>query len=182
MGISKVAVLLSGGVDSALVADLVLQSHGHASALFIDYGQQSVSAEREASQAIATHFGISWSSVAISGISTAVGEIPGRNDLLIAAAIAAYPRHSIAIGTHAGTGYSDCSPEHGIAWQELLDVQYAGVVQLLVPLASLTKAEVVDLALDRGIPLNLTYSCEAASEPCAACRSCADRRSFLDAA
>ncbi|MBN6812937.1 7-cyano-7-deazaguanine synthase [Kocuria marina] len=182
MGISKVAVLLSGGIDSTLVVDLVLQSHRHVTALFIDYGQQSVGAERKASQEIATHFGISWSSVTIGGISTAAGEIPGRNDLLIAAASVAYPRHSIAIGTHAGTGYSDCSPEHGAAWQGLLDVQYAGVVQLLAPLASLSKAEVVALALDRRIPLGHTYSCEAASVPCEACRSCADRRSLLDAA
>ncbi|WP_413775470.1 7-cyano-7-deazaguanine synthase [Paenarthrobacter sp. PAE-2] len=182
MSSSGVGVLLSGGIDSALVVSLVLESHGDTTALFVDYGQPAVAAERKASQAIAAHFGIPWSSVTISGVATAAGEIPGRNDLLIAAATAACSGCSIAIGTHSGSAYKDCSPEHASAWQGLLDVQYAGVVQLLTPLVSLTKDEVVATAIEREIPLELTYSCEASSAPCQECLSCADRRSLLGAA
>jgi 7-cyano-7-deazaguanine synthase len=179
MNSGGVGVLLSGGIDSALVVDLVLESHGNnTAALFVDYGQPAVAAELKASEAVATHFGIPWSAVTVSGISTAAGEIPGRNDLLIAVATATHPGCSIAIGTHSGSGYKDCSPEHGSAWQGLLDVQYSGVVQLLTPLASLTKAEVIAIARERSVPLNLTYSCEASSVPCQACLSCADRRNF----
>lgn len=169
-------LLLSGGVDSALIARLLLEASTPPTALFIDYGQPAARAEAEASAALAAHFGLERACVAVHGLEIPEqGEITGRNDLLLAVARAATPGHDVAIGAHAGTGYPDCSPEHQKAWQWLLDLQHGGTVRVLTPLLNLGKGEVLALAADRGVPLELTHSCEAGNVACGQCRSCRDR-------
>jgi len=171
---------LSGGVDSALVARLLLDTGTAAITLFVDYGQPAAQAEARASAAIGDHFGLQRECLTVSGLRMpAVGEIVGRNDLLIAAACAAAPGRDIALGTHAGTGYADCSPEHRDAWQSLLDTQHAGTVRILAPLLALTKPQVLALAADTLVPLRLTHSCETGDRACGQCRSCLDRAHLL---
>lgn len=170
-------MLLSGGVDSALVASLLTDSGQAVSALFVDYGQPAAVAEQTASRAVAEHFGLPWRSVAVIGLTVAApGEIPGRNDLLIAAGTAAFPGFDVAVGVHAGTGYADCSFDHRNAWQALLDCQHGGAVRVLAPLIDLTKARVFALAADNGVPFGLTHSCEAGNDVCGRCLSCLDRK------
>jgi 7-cyano-7-deazaguanine synthase len=169
-------VLLSGGVDSALVASLLLRDGWFVRALWVDYGQPPAPAERIASRALAAHYGLEWQETVVGGLTVpAEGEVPGRNDLLMAAAQACVPKRSVAIGVHAGTSYPDCSREWLRAWQSLLDVQHGGVVALLAPLARLHKPEVLALALERQVPMQLTHSCERGSSPCGRCLSCRDR-------
>jgi 7-cyano-7-deazaguanine synthase len=176
-----VAVLLSGGVDSALVLALLAADGRKASAVWIDYGQPAAPAEREASKAIASRYGAAWTELVVIGLAPpSAGEFPGRNDVLVALAAAAAPGRSLAVGVHAGSGYADCSPPWIEQWQGLLAVQYHGTVCLLAPLAHLTKVQVYALAHHVGVPTHLTYSCEAAAVPCGHCSSCADRQ-MLDA-
>lgn len=177
-GPAGACVLLSGGVDSALV--LAMLSDRDPSSIWVDYGQPAAEAERQASGAIAAHFGSPWAEVRIGGVSSpAAGEFRGRNDLLVAAAAVVGDR-SVAIGVHAGTGYADCSPAWVASWQALLDTQHGGQAGLIAPLVRLTKAQVYALARENGVPVGLTHSCEAAASPCGSCSSCADRR-LLDA-
>ena len=174
-------VLLSGGVDSAVVLSMLSVSRRDVKAIWIDYGQPAAAAEREASKVIASNYGTVWSELVVAGlVPPTAGEFPGRNDVLVALAAAATPGRSVAIGVHAGTGYVDCSPPWVEVWQELLTVQYRGVVSVLAPLANLTKVEVYALAHHMGIPISLTHSCETSAVPCGRCSSCADRR-LLDA-
>lgn len=171
-------LLLSGGVDSALVARLLLDAGTVPITLFVDYGQPAARAEEQASAAIAKCFGLVRECVTVSGLRIPRwGEIAGRNDLLIAATAA--PGRDIALGTHAGTGYADCSPEHRDAWQALLDVQHGGGVRILAPLLALTKPQVLALAANAAVPLQMTHSCEAGDAACGACRSCLDRAHLL---
>lgn len=175
------AVLLSGGVDSAVVLALLADEGPGTTAIWIDYGQPAAKAERYASKAIAASYGSDWVELGVRGLAPpADGEFPGRNDLLVALAGTSAPGRLIAIGVHAGTGYADCSPSWIETWQELRAVQHHGAAGLLAPLADLTKAQVFALADNVGIPIDLTYSCEAAAVPCGQCSSCADRR-MLDA-
>ncbi len=117
-------LLLSGGVDSALVARLLVDAGTPPTALFVDYGQPAAAAEDRASSAVAAHFGLLRERVAVTGLSLpSRGEIVGRNDLLLAVAHASAPGRDIALGVHAGTGYADCSPGHRDAWQMLLDTR-----------------------------------------------------------
>lgn len=176
VGRTDVTILLSGGIDSAVVAALLTHEGRHASALFIDYGQPAIEAERRSSRAVAEYYQLPCRELAIEGMKIpAVGEIVGRNDLLIAAASAVATSGHVAIGTHAGTGYLDSSPEHASAWQRLLDVQSSGRRRLLAPLIDLTKSEVYSLGEEVGVPFELTHSCERTPSPCNRCRSCADR-------
>ncbi|MGH3191582.1 MAG: 7-cyano-7-deazaguanine synthase [Streptosporangiaceae bacterium] len=173
----RCCVLLSGGIDSALVASLLVRDGWLARALWVDYGQPPAAAERTASKALAAHYGLQWREAAVGGMTVPPeGEIPGRNDLLVATAQASVPRISVAIGVHAGTSYPDCSQEWLRAWQSLLDVQHGGVVALLAPLARLRKPEVLALAQEHQVPMALTHSCERGSSPCGQCLSCRDRR------
>jgi len=173
-------VLLSGGIDSALVASLLRRDGWAIQAIWVGYGQPAASAERRASRAVAEHYGLLWREAVVRGIRVpAEGEIPGRNDMLVTTARACVPGLSIAIGIHAGTAYPDCSPQWLHAWEQLLDVQRSGEIALLAPLAPLHKPQVLALARDCEVPVGLTYSCEAGPRPCGRCLSCQDRQAAL---
>lgn len=170
------AILLSGGLDSAVVMALVRRENRPTEALFMNFGQQALEPERAASQAIASHYEAPWEEISIRPLQTiAFAEVPGRNDLLLAMASAARPASHVAIGVHAGTGYVDCSPNHIGAWQSLFDLQFGGSRRVLAPLIDFTKREVLETARLLSVPLNLTWSCEDASGPCGKCASCRDR-------
>lgn len=172
----EVVLLLSGGMDSATVLTLLQHAGRIVSALFIDHGQLAAEQERQASRRLAVRHGVPWSQVAVTGLEKVTfGEVRGRNDLLIALAVAHSPAPLVAVGVHAGTRYVDCSPAHQGAWQALLDVQHGGSRRLLAPLRDLTKAQVLALAREVGVPLRDTYSCEDARGPCGQCISCRDR-------
>lgn len=173
-------MLLSGGIDSAVVGALVAE-HSAVDALFVDYGQPSGEAEREASMSVAAVLDAAWHQHNAGSLYQQWGgELPGRNSLLISLAAALFPQSHIAIGIHAGTSYPDCSPSFAERWQALLDVESAGGRQLFCPLANLRKDQVVALARSLNVPLDLTHSCERSAQPCGACRSCLDR-SLIDA-
>jgi 7-cyano-7-deazaguanine synthase len=174
-------VLLSGGVDSAVVLALLSTSRRDVRAIWVDYGQPAAAVEREASKAIASTYETVWSELVVAGLTPPMaGEFPGRNDVLVALASAAIPDRSVAIGVHAGTSYVDCSVPWVEAWQGLLAVQYHGVISALAPLANLTKVQVYALAHHLRVPTRLTHSCETSAVPCGRCSSCVDRR-MLDA-
>ena len=174
-------MLLSGGIDSAVVLALLVARGHDANAVWIDYDQPAAAAERDASRAVASSYGAPWTELTVVGLTPPVaGEFPGRNDVLVALAAASAPGRSLAIGIHAGTGYADCSPYWVEEWQGLLTSQYHGTVRLFAPLADLTKAQVYALAHQIDVPIALTHSCEASAVPCGGCSSCADRR-MLDA-
>ncbi|HLE97992.1 MAG TPA: 7-cyano-7-deazaguanine synthase, partial [Candidatus Thermoplasmatota archaeon] len=53
---------------------------------------------------------------------------------------------------------------------------------IALPLGQRTKEEVVRLALELDVPLDITWSCyEAGERACARCRSCAERRAAFEA-
>lgn len=170
--------MLSGGVDSAVVLAL-LSERAAPAAIWVDYGQPAAAAERQASKAVAAHYSAPWAEMSARGLRPpGHGEFPGRNDLLVAAARAAAPLSSVAIGVHAGTGYADCSPQWATAWQTLLDAQHSGSVRLLTPLLRLAKSQVYILASELAVPVDVTHSCEAAPVPCGRCCSCGDRQAL----
>ena len=176
----RYAVLLSGGIDSSTVAALLIREDRSAEAIFVDYGQLAASEERSASQTIANHYGLPWQEVVLRGIEyDCDGEMRGRNDLLIAVCLAVSDAAQIAIGIHSGTPYADCSEAHSLAWQRLLDVEYAGARRVFAPLLGMTKGEVVALARSLEVPMALTRSCEYSGSPCGRCCSCRDRELTL---
>ena len=158
-------------------AALLAEANWHVSTTWVDLGQPAKARERAASSAIARHFELTWSPVAVSPLPVpSRGEIPGRNDLLVTLALASCPSTPVAIGIHAGSPYADNSSQWIASWNSLLDAEYSGAVGLITPLIDMHKSEVIELAKRLDVPIELTYSCEAADEPCGACASCLDRR------
>ena len=173
---AEAVLLLSGGLDSATVLALLQRGGRGVTTLFVNYGQLAAARERQASRQLAEHFAVRWDELTLTGLpNTTVGEVRGRNDLLLALAAAFSPAPFVGIGVHSGTPYADCSPLHQRAWQAVLDVQHGGGRRILAPLRYLSKAQVIALALELKVPAEDTYSCEDADGPCGRCLSCQDR-------
>jgi len=177
-GASACAVLVSGGVDSAVLLSFLKSDNRELSALFVDYGQPASQRELVASRKIAEDAGIPYRHVRIVGLDVPPeGEIPGRNSLLVSVAASRFPGADIAIGIHAGTGYLDCSEGQVEIWQRSLDHQYGGTARLIAPFVRMDKSEVVALGVSLRVSFESTYSCEVGrKDPCMKCRSCLDRR------
>ena len=174
-----VKVLLSGGIDSTTMLFQFVRSGRRTSALFIDYRQLAVYRERRAATAVADTLSVHLEVLELPEIEPLPsGEILGRNALFVLlASAAAHARGShIALGIHAGTPYSDCSPSFVTAMQHVLDLYHGGRVRLVAPFLNWTKKEVVERAVELRVPLEMTFSCERPSpEPCGLCLSCRDR-------
>jgi 7-cyano-7-deazaguanine synthase len=178
-------VLLSGGIDSMVAAHLVKSQNCVCDqAIFIDYAQPSVDAERVASRAIAAALGIKqWSSINVCGIPVPVsGFMQARNLMFSTLALSALGMNSglVVTGIHDGTCYSDCTHDFHRLVQATYDLYTEGSVQFTAPLLSWKKADIVNYALHKQLPIGLTHSCESSgTSPCGTCASCKDRYELL---
>ncbi len=175
-------VLLSGGIDSAACA-WFLRDHGYSvKGLFVDYGQRAVQFEKRGAEALSATLGIALDCISVSIPNQfGAGEITGRNAFLVfAALLISQPRAGIiALGIHSGTAYYDCSPAFANSIDRLLEEHTDGCVRLSTPFITWSKKNIFDYYQASGLPIDLTYSCEAGSmPPCGTCLSCRDRRSL----
>ena len=121
--------------------------------------------------------------------------VPARNTVFLALALAMAETRgagALVIGVNAidYSGYPDCRPEFIAAFAHLAQLATkAGVegwpFEILAPLATLSKAEIIRLGLDLGLDYGLTSSCydpDAAGRPCGACDSCLLRAAGFTAA
>lgn len=178
--VSDCRVFLSGGVDSAAALALAVERWQNVEAVFVDYGQPSAAREREASASIARHYETRWRSISLEGAPVEAGEIPGRNAALVHLGLLGWSPAAgvLVLGIHSGTGYRDCEPDFVETMQRSLDFHTEGAVVLAAPFISFSKGDLYDYAIGAAVPLHLTYSCEAALEPCLACSSCRDREAL----
>jgi len=116
--------------------------------------------------------------------------VPFRNSHLLSIATSwaeVIVAQRIYIGAVAedSSGYPDCRPEFYEAFQRTID---AGTkpetrIEIVTPVISLRKSEIVKRGVELGAPLHLTWSCYQAEErACGRCDSCALRlRAFAEA-
>jgi len=157
---SKVVVLLSGGIDSAACVNYYL-SRGHdVSSLFVDYSQPSVGQESEAAAAVAKHYSISLHCLTVSGCVVSKGYVRARNAMLLTTALMNFRHRSgiISLGIHAGTPYTDCSPEFVQGMQQIFDLYEHGRVRIDAPFIEWTKLDIWSYAKAQNVPLHLTHS------------------------
>lgn len=196
-------VLLSGGLDSAVLA-AKLKSEGHKClGLSMLYGQRHTS-EVTRAERIAQRLGIRWtcihlpvfaytSSVLLKPLakvpeghyadeSMRSTVVPGRNMMLIAVA-AAFAMNmgarAVAYAGHAGDHaiYPDCRPEFVRAMQELLKVAGYEEIALLAPFTDMTKAKIAAMGDALSVPMHMTYSCyKGESKHCGRCGTCVERK------
>lgn len=119
--------------------------------------------------------------------------VPGRNTVFIAVGLSlaeAIDAERIYLGINAVdySGYPDCRPEYLAAFQTLADLATKAGLEghgaiLTAPLALMSKTDIVNAALELGVPIDLTWSCyQGGTKPCGVCDSCRIRdRALIDA-
>lgn len=118
--------------------------------------------------------------------------VPARNTFLLGLATSlaeAVGADKVYTGFNAVdySGYPDCRPQFVSAFQETIKVgTKAGVeghpIEVIAPIISCTKVEVVKLGLSLGTPYNLTWSCyKGGISPCHECDSCIIRNNAFTA-
>jgi 7-cyano-7-deazaguanine synthase len=105
--------------------------------------------------------------------------VPFRNAHFLAAAVSwaeVLGAEKVYIGAveQDSSGYPDCRPAYYRAFNEVIRAgTKEGRIQIVTPLVSLRKAEIVRLGLELGAPFDLTWSCYSREdEACGACESC----------
>lgn len=204
-----VAVLLSGGMDSAIALHWAIGRYGreHVLALSVDYGQRHAvelrSARRIAATAGVEHVEraivVPWgeSLLTSASASSASPIVPGRNVVLAtlaAAEIVERGGDAVVIGCCAddASGFPDCRARFLDAMTGALSAAFDRAVKLDAPLLDCTKAAMLTEAARIAGALeavDLSWSCyrprsagARASIPCEECNACALRARAFDAA
>ena len=122
--------------------------------------------------------------------------VPARNTIFLSFALAfaeTLGSSDIYIGVNSldYSGYPDCRPEYIEAFERMgnlatrAGVEGKQMLTIHTPLMRMTKAEIVETALGRGVPLELTWSCYEPQPDDAACGRCDScqlrRRGFAEA-
>ena len=207
-GPDSVAVLASGGVDSAiLVAEQANRGHvvhpvyvrfglawEHAEEAhlrrFLDaLGGLSVEPlaviELPVADVYGPHWSVSGTDVPDEATADDAVYLPGRNLLLLAKTCVWCARQGvnrIVLGTLLGNPFADSSPQFFSGVASLSTFALGHDLHVETPFAHLTKAEVLELG--RALPLEHTFSCIApvGADHCGRCNKCAERRKgFADA-
>ena len=86
----------------------------------------------------------------------------------------------IYIGVHqddtAVNAYPDCSEKFIKAMSDAIEIGTYGKIKIVAPFLGKTKADVVKIGTNLGVPYELTWSCyERGDKPCGRCATCIDR-------
>ncbi|HBO1213906.1 TPA: 7-cyano-7-deazaguanine synthase QueC [Pseudomonas aeruginosa] len=198
----KAVILLSGGLDSATVVAMAKADGYACYTMSFDYGQRHraelQAAERVARQlGVIEHkvIGLDLKGMggsALTDESIAVPEspsegipvtyVPARNTVFLSLALGwaeILDARDIFIGVNAVdySGYPDCRPEFVEAFERMANLATkAGVegngFRIQAPLQYLSKAQIIQAGVARGVDYGLTVSCYQADEQGRACGKC----------
>ena len=200
---TKSIILLSGGLDSLVSLGLKKEELNVSLALTFDYGQKSAESEIEASKKICEYYNIEhvvikldWlknitHTSLVSNEDVPTGEalndgeqsmksvwVPNRNGLFlnIAASYAdSYGYDYILIGANKEEAqtFSDNTQDFIDAVNKEFEFSTQQAPKVIAPLINYVKNDIVMLALNSGVPLELTRSCyQGGKKHCGICESC----------
>lgn len=206
---NKAVVLLSGGLDSATCLAIAKSQGFDCYCLSLDYHQRHIAElnaakdiakilgakSHKTAQLDLSLFGGS----ALTDDNIAVPEggsegipvtyVPARNTIMLSLALAwaeVLESQDIFIGVNAldYSGYPDCRGEYVEAYQAMANLATKSAVEgqkitVHAPLLEMTKAEIIALGTELGVPYEATVSCYQADEEgraCGVCDSCLLRR------
>lgn len=194
----SLVTLVSGGLDSTLMAVLAKEEGIDQLPLFIDYGQ--ICREQELNACIKVHkelglpkpvvmhlegFGKLISS-GLTNPNMRINEdafLPGRNLLfLLGGSAYAYQNNcdavAIALLSEDTSIFPDQTSEFIEKTQQLISLALGREIKIIAPLISFTKNDVVRLSKKKGI--RGTYSCHAGKDkPCGQCVSCIEMENAI---
>jgi 7-cyano-7-deazaguanine synthase len=197
-----VAVLFSGGLDSAvLLAQLLAREH-RVWPLFVDCNwhwqaeelrwarrflqavqapnlSQLVVLQMPLADLYENHWSITGRGVPRADEPDQNVYLPGHNPLLLIKAQIWCRLHGVerlALGTLASNPFADATDAFFLDFEAAMDRAISGHVELLRPLAQMNKRQV--MRLGRELPWELTFSCFAPTDGrhCGVCNKCAERR------
>lgn len=201
------AVLVSGGVDSAVLLGRTAHVHPAVHPLYIRTGLAWEDVELAflnrflaasttpalqplviLDQPVRDLYGQHWSVTGSAPGATAPDEefyLPGRNVLLLTKALLWCRLHDVngvALAVLGANPFPDATPEFFRDFAKVVSGAVGGNISIETPYAALTKAEVIRLG--RELPLQHTLSCASptAARHCGVCGKCAERgRAFIAA-
>jgi 7-cyano-7-deazaguanine synthase len=205
---NELAVLVSGGVDSAVLVGEAARDHAAVHPLYVRSGLYWESVELEHLRRFLTairgptlqplhifeapvadvypdHWSIRGTDVPDADTPDEAVFLPGRNVWLLSKAIvwchlARVP--TVRMGTLAANPFPDATPAFIAAFQNVVNEAVGGSVQVERPYAGLSKTEVLRRGND--LPLELTFSClrPVNGRHCGRCNKCGERRRGFAAA
>lgn len=203
-----IGLLLSGGLDSAILAGVLLAEGREVQPFYVHCGLYWESAERRAAEKflqaiqrpglrplvdfdlpLADVYGAHWS---VSGVDTPADDtpdeavfLPGRNALLLIKAAVWCQLHGLtelALAPLAGNPFGDATDEFFDSFEKLTGHLGGPPIQIRRPFRRLHKPAV--MRLGRDLPLELTFSCIQPRHGlhCGVCNKCHERKlAFADA-
>jgi len=199
----RAVCIISGGMDSALGATLSRNEGYEIIALHFNYGQRTEQKERQAFESIADFLeakerysidvdffktiGASALTdpslvVPTGGIEAGVPitYVPFRNGIFLSIATAIAEKHeaeAIVIGVveEDSSGYPDCREGYIQAMERAINLGTKAEtnIEIKMPLVHLKKEQIVQKALELGVPLEKTWSCyQNETKACGVCDSC----------
>jgi 7-cyano-7-deazaguanine synthase len=205
---TTLAVLVSGGLDSAILLGEALRDAAAVQPLYVRHGLSWEAAELQhlrrfldavrgpalrplvvLEMPVADLYGSHWSLTG-QGVPDADSPdeavfLPGRNVLMLAKAMLWCQLHgvpAVALAPLGSNPFPDATPAFFDDFQDVVNRGLGGAVRVLRPYAGLSKAEV--MRRGRDLPLQWTFSCirPAGGRHCGRCNKCAERRrAFADA-
>jgi 7-cyano-7-deazaguanine synthase len=206
----KAVVVLSGGMDSAVALYWAIAQGYECETITVFYGQKHKKEIVAASQVAATRRAPNIM-VDASGLQevlkgsalTGKGKVPhghyaedtmketvvpNRNMILLSIATARAVQtkaHAVVYGPHAGDHaiYPDCRKQFVDAMAESLALCDYEPIGLLTPFLDMTKADIVTLGVELGVPFDITWTCyEGGRIHCGKCGTCVERREAFETA
>lgn len=201
----KVVVLLSGGMDSSVLATWHVAQGDDVRCLAVHYGQRHRK-ELEAARAHAERLRVPYVEVDLSCLASVLPGssqtdpsvpvptghyteeqmkltvVPNRNMILLSVAVGHAIAHGcagVSYAAHAGDHaiYPDCRPEFVDALNTAVEMCDWHPVTLMRPFIHRTKADIAALGISMGMDLSTTWSCYAGRElHCGRCGTCVERR------
>jgi 7-cyano-7-deazaguanine synthase len=200
--LSSLAVLVSGGLDSAILLGESLRSYAAVHPLYVRSGLYWEPVELEhlyrfleavpgsalrplhvldmpVGDLYGRHWSLTGDGVPDADTPDEAVFLPGRNVLLLAKAILWCHLHgvgAVALAPLEGNPFPDATPAFFDAYESVVNQAVGGSVRVLRPYHGLSKADV--LRRGRDLPLEHTFSCirPVRGLHCGRCNKCAERR------
>ena len=205
---TKAIILMSGGLDSLVALGYPQSDYGIELALTFDYGQKALKQELNAAKAICSHYGIEHKIISLEWLKdisktalvsdndipvTNLGTndsakavwIPNRNGLFlnIAAAFAdSFDLDYIIFGANKeeGATFPDNTEEFRNLISKVFETSTLKKPKVIAPLINYTKGDIVRIAIDNNMPLELVWSCYGSGKKhCGMCESCRHLKNAL---
>jgi len=199
---STIGLLLSGGIDSAVLLDQLLAGGRRVVPFYVRTGcvwdARELAAVRNFLSAVgqesladlvvldmplddmyADHWSITGTNVPDDSSPDDAVFIPGRNPLLLIKPVLWCQMHGIAelaIATLENNPFDDATPQFFDLFEQMMGKATGQGVQVVRPFEQLPKHRVIELG--RHLPLELTFSCLSprGEMHCGRCNKCAERR------